>query len=489
MTILRYLPRFRRAYRELQAFEDRENWSRAEIEAYQLERINEVWRQAVSHVPYYGQLQQQQRLPLQFGRLSEFCATVPVLTKQQVRDNPEAFLSKRAAAGAWHRTSGSTGTPMRVFRSRESHLEMLRARYRQFAAWGVDIFDRTAWLWGCRGVGQPGLSGHRARLQERVEDRLRNRLRLSAARLGPDDLRRHLQQLAGFRPAALYGLSRAVYLLALEANEMGFSCDGLKLVNLTGEAAYPYMVAAIERAFRAPAIMEYGSVECGYMAGASPDSLDRDSNGHAGVCGDTEGRSSPSDRFDTPAGLRSFPGTRALRVREDIVLLETVRREDGPFDIIVTILNNPSFPLLRYQIGDVVPGPLEFPERGFAVLPPVAGRDDDLLVTRTGRPLHAVTIDEIFEQQFGAAVRRYRVHQHADGRLNVAVELKAACRRFQATELQQRLSAAVDGFPVALEIVNAIPQTTAGKHRLVTSELDPLGAAEAEPSLDATVSP
>jgi hypothetical protein len=47
----------------------------------------------------------------------------------------------------------------------------------------------------------------------------------------------------------------------------------------------------------------------------------------------------------------------------------------------------------------------------------------------------------------------------------------------------------VDGFPVALEIVNAIPQTTAGKHRLVTSELDPLGAAEAEPSLDATVSP
>jgi phenylacetate-coenzyme A ligase PaaK-like adenylate-forming protein len=182
-------------------------------------------------------------------------------------------------------------------------------------------------------------------------------------------------------------------------------------------------------------------------------------------------------------------GGRALRVREDIVLLETLPRGDGWHEIVVTILNNPSFPLLRYEIGDVTAGPLEFPQHGFAILPPVAGRDDDLLVTQSGRCLHAVTIDEIFEVEFGALVRRYRVHQRADGSLAASIELQDPHRKIDADRLRQRLSTAVEGFPVELQIVPTIPQTAAGKHRLVTSELDPLASAASSPRADAAVSP
>jgi hypothetical protein len=46
MRLLQLLPRFRQARRELEALESREGWSRAQIEALQLERLNEVWAHA-----------------------------------------------------------------------------------------------------------------------------------------------------------------------------------------------------------------------------------------------------------------------------------------------------------------------------------------------------------------------------------------------------------------------------------------------------------
>ena len=69
--------------------------------------------------------------------------------------------------------------------------------------------------------------------------------------------------------------------------------------------------------------------------------------------------------------------------------METVPREDGRFDLVVTVLGNASFPLLRYAIGDVTDEPLGMPSTGFAILSNVAGRHDDLVISRTGRPVLA----------------------------------------------------------------------------------------------------
>src|SRR5205807_1956469 len=146
-------------------------------------------------------------------------------------------------------------------------------------------------------------------------------------------------RLARFRPALLYAYSTAADLLAKEAEASGFRCPSLKLVALTSEFVFPRTIATIERALGVPAVSEYGSVECGLLAG--------------------EGRD------------------RALRAREDHVLLETLPRDDGRYDIVVTVLNNPSFPLLRYALGDVSDAPLDVPARGFARLKNIAGRDND----------------------------------------------------------------------------------------------------------------
>src|SRR5687768_812175 len=136
MSLARHLPRFRDAERALDVLAARERWPRAAVEAYQLDRLNRTWREAVAHVPHFRRLRADAGLPDAFGSLDEYRARVPVLEKPTVARDAGPFLSERARPGAWHRTSGSTGTPLRVYRAHADHRAVLRAKYRFYAGWG-----------------------------------------------------------------------------------------------------------------------------------------------------------------------------------------------------------------------------------------------------------------------------------------------------------------------------------------------------------------
>jgi phenylacetate-CoA ligase len=430
MKLLRLLPRFRAASRALAELERHESWSRAEVEAFQLERLNVLWAHAIRHVPYYRNLRSDVRLPERFSTLGEFRSCVPLLPKDFVRSSPQAFLSESTRRGSWQRTGGSTGSPMSVYWGAEAHLEMLRAKYRVDATWGVDVFDRKVFLWGHAGSFAPGLAGWAARVRQPLEDRLRNRMRLSAYRLGPEDLADYLKRIETFRPASLYGYSTAMSLLAGYAASAAFRCPSLKLAILSGEPAYPHLIDAVRRGFGIPAIIEYGAVECGFIAGQGPDG--------------------------------------ALRVREDMTMVETLPRTDRLFDIVVTVLNNPAFPLIRYAIEDVTAAPLEVPAAGFAVLQNVWGRRNDMVVGRSGRLVHSQGIKHVFEHCPG--VRRFRAVQNVEGELLVTVESVCTVPP-DTTEARRQLHDLLEGYPVNIEVVDALPGTLAGKHRWIVSDL------------------
>ena len=400
------------------------------IESFQLDRINALWRHAITHVPYYRDLVSRFSLPKIFSDLTEFKSRVPILPRTAVKESPLGFISERATKGRWCRTGGSTGTPLDIYWGHEAHLEVLRTKYRFYKIWDIDIFDRTVFLWGHGASFGPGLDGLLARIRQPIEDRLRNRLRLSAYHLSPENLRTYLQRIAAFRPASLYGYSTAVYLLAQEAMILGFNCDFLKLIILTAEPVSPKIIARAERAFRVPAVSEYGSIECGFMAGEWID--------------------------------------RTLRVREDIVFLETAARAKGSYDIILTVLTNPSFPLIRYSVGDVSYEPLKTPPAGFAILESVGGRENDLLMSRTGQILHPTIVEEIFDHTPG--VRRYRVTQRADGSLAVMVDLMDKQATPDTAILLQKLSDLFEGYPVEVDVVGEVSPLLSGKHRWILSE-------------------
>lgn len=423
--------------------ESRERWSRAEVEAYQLERVNVLWARATRTVPFYHDLSRQLGLPERFRGLDEYCSLVPPLTKEIVQNQPRRFLSSEAGPGGWRRTGGSTGQPLSVFESRNAP-NVMCYRYRHLAMWNIDIFDRAAMLWNQGNKFLPGLAGRMARLTLPVEDYLRNRIRLSAYQLGPSDLPRHLERLERFGPRHIYGFSRALLLLAREARRRGFACPPLSLATLSGEPAPPFLVKEVESGLKVSAVVEYGATECGVIAFEGPD--------------------------------------RRLRVREDAVLVETFPRPDGRFGIIITPLDNADFPLLRYSIDDLSDQAIERPDVGFAVLTNVLGRNNDLVRTRSGRYLHAGRFEGVLKRY--DAIRRFRIYQDRAGDLAVSLELSGPANSVDCRGLEDQIRELVEGYRVQVEIVDVIPQTPAGKHRLVISEVDPCR----EPS-SATASP
>lgn len=440
MKLLRYLPRFQKAYRALGAMAQREQWGRAEIEGYQLERLNRLWRHAIAHVPYYRDLRRAQSLPVCFESLSAFQQSVPLLSKAPVQEKPMAFLSEQREPGHWAFTSGSTGTTTRVYWGKKAHLEMLRARYRLCERWGIDIFDRAVYLWGHGASTQPGWRGTWAGLLRSMTDRLRNRKRLLPYQLDTPTLRRYLEIISRYGPRWMYAFSSVAYLLAREIPRQ-WHCETLRWICLSAEPVSPPMINTIERAFGAPVSIEYGSVECGFLAS-----------------GNEPGR---------------------LTVREDQCLLETIPGEDGQWHVAVTVLNNPSFPLIRYLLGDTTGSPLEYPDRGFAVLPSFIGRDHDFVLSGTGDYVHPFRFDDLFESD--PRVRAWQVHQFANGSVQVRVQSSGKGTSVPVGSYQGRLEALVNGFPVSLEIVPQLPRSRAGKHRWITSEMaqpDAIGHSE-----------
>lgn len=432
MRLLKFHPRFRGISRELRQMEARENWPRADIEGLQLERLNDVWSHAITHVPHYRSLCSRLKLPGRFQSLGEFQALVPILPREIVRGNPREFLSEQLERGEWTRTSGSTGTPLQMYWPHSSSVEALRSRYRHQQTFGVDVFDRQAYLWGNGGASTlrwPVSAAANLRLG--VQDWLRNRVRMSPLQAGRAEYQRYLRMLARFQPAAIYAYSSAALLLAREAGPGGLRCPSLRVAVLSAEPAPPQLVRTVEGALGVPAVNEYGSIESGPIAFEGPD--------------------------------------RTLRIREDSLLVETEPRPDGQHDILVTTLHNQSFPLIRYAIGDLTDGPLMVPQVGFAALRNIVGRVNDLLRTRTGRILHWVQVDAVFEHD--ETVRRYTVHQQRDGAVSVVVEPTDP----QTPPDPQRLAGAIremlEGYPVQLSVVPLLPSGPNGKHRWITSEL------------------
>lgn len=405
--------------------------SRADIQALQLERINAVWDHAISHVPHYIALHADRGLPRSFSSLAHYTESVPVLQKPTVAADPEGFRSDDPADGFWKRTGGSTGRPMKVYWGAAAHREVLAARYRNYEAWGVDFTDRSAMLWGNSGALQPGWQGVKHRMRTPVEDRVRRRLRLSTYELSDATLEGYLRRIEEFGPASLYGYSSSVHLLA-KAAAGGFDCPEMRVVTLTGEPTFQYIRDAVERNLGASATQEYGAAEAPIIATEGPD--------------------------------------RRLRVREDLVFVETIPQGGGRFSIVVSVLNNPSFPLLRYEMGDLTSAVLEVPDHGFAVLDSVAGRVGDFVITGSGTPMHLARLDAFFKYEV-PGVRRFRLRQQPDGSVRVLIEADSAA--FDSRMTSDRLTTLLEGRPVSVEVVDAIPTSQAGKHRLVVSDYEP----------------
>jgi phenylacetate-CoA ligase len=420
----------RRARAEL---EQREVWSRDELERWTEARLRRLLEHARANAPHYREALAAFD-PARF-RLADLGA-IPLLSKEQVRRRPDDFLTRPASpTHLVYPTSGSTGTPLATVWTVGEYRTAYALREARSARWaGVSFGEPRATFSGRLVVPERHAEGPPYRF-----NRAERQVYFSVFHLSPRTAPRYVEALHRHRPTWITGYALSIHLLGRYILEQGLRPPPLEAVVTTSEKVTGEMRRIMETAYGCPVFEEYSSVENAVFA--------------------------------------SECAEHRLHVSTDATLLEILDPdgracepgEDG--EVVGTNLFRYLQPLVRFRLGDRARWSTEACPCGRAlpVIEEVVGRTEDVVVGPDGR--RAVLFHGTFLDLPG--VREGQIIQERIDRIRVRVATAADYRPEVADEitrrLRQRLGSSVG---VVVEPVEAIARTPAGKFRLVISELD-----------------
>jgi phenylacetate-CoA ligase len=401
---------------------ERDNWSSERWETWTQERIAHALHQAATRVPFYRDYWRQRRL--QGDRASwELLENWPLLEKDSVRRNPEAFLVDGSDTRRMFRehTSGTTGTPVVIWRTRQSLERLYAIADTRTHGWEAIPHD-VRWV---RVGGQLVTPVRQRRPPFWVWNAAMRQLYLSSYHLAPDLIPYYLDAMAQYRVTYLAGYPSSIFALAQEAVRLGRDDLPMLAVHTNAEPLLPIQREVIAKAFRCPVRETYGMAES--VAGASECSAGR---------------------------LHQWPEFGHIEVLPD-------------GELVCTGLLNPEMPLIRYRVGDrgtksAADGPCSC-GRGLPLMGTIDGRRDDVLVTKDGRLVGR--LDPVFKGT--NAIREAQIIQETLDEIRVLVSPAPGFSKTDEMELVENLLDRLGDVRVTVNLVEAVPRTSNGKVRAV----------------------
>jgi len=429
--------RRRRTLSYLREYE-RNQWLDAEqIQALQWQKLRRLIAHCWAEVPYYRRRWQALGLagPEDIREPSDY-ARLPLLTKQDIRDNFDDLIVPSQRQGMLFKTTGgSTGEPLRFGYTRESYERRMAVMFRGYAWAGARLGQRTLYLWG-GSLSQP--------LAPRLKDRLYhgafNRRMLNAFLMSDARMQEYVDAIDAFKPEVIVSYVAPILRLAEWVLASGRRVHRPRLVLGAAEALHDGQRAIIEQAFGCPAYNTYGCREFMLIAAE---------------CDHRNGLHLTADHLKIELGATP-----------------DVLSDAAPRDVVATDLHNYGMPLLRYVNGDLATASAKACScgRGLPLLARVDGRKLDAMRTRDGHFVPGEFIVYIFLNATG--IKRYQVVQRQLDSLDVALVRGPDFDESVLDMLRAGLAKAV-GSSIALNFnyVDDIPLTPSGKLRVTISEL------------------
>lgn len=238
-----------------------------DLGAVQLERIRDVWRDAVADVPYYSRLVAGGGAPGDIRSWEDFFS-IPELTRQILQDCQKEFVRRSGFPDLWRMTGGSTGNPVK-FGVWESEDEVIRVL--KLVLWrrvGYRPSDRLFLIWGHSHLLGAGWRRHWNHHLRKAKDVLLGYKRVDAYALSGELCEQYAVELLRYRPAGLIGYSAALdfFVRALPERWAEFRALGLKFVMPCAEPAPKEdSFELLGRIFGCPVIQEFGGVDFGHV--------------------------------------------------------------------------------------------------------------------------------------------------------------------------------------------------------------------------------
>jgi phenylacetate-CoA ligase len=395
---------------------------------HQSTRLADQMAHAGRYVPYYRRHFAATGLPL--ADLQHLLALeppliqlrrLPLLDKSAVKARPTDFRSERPGLTFRGYTSGTTGSPLVVYRDLDGIVREHAMIWRQRHWFGVEPGDPIAVL-----------RGELVCPVERREppfwrvDRAANELILSSHHLANAHLDSLLAALRAFSPVALYAYPSAARELARLLSQNGQTMVPLRAVFTASETLTAADRELIGRVFGAPVVDRYGNAE------------------------------------RTLAGGHCERG--GYHLWSDVTLPEFLPEgTDGLSELVGTPLYGRAMPLFRYRTSDRAVPAADPPcpcGRAFPRVASIAGREDPVLWTRDGRPIGR--LDHVWKGIRHVAAGQILQEADLTVRLRVVPEPGFSAHDREQLLAQTHARLGMD-LPIRIEELDRLPRTVAGK--------------------------
>ena len=411
----------------------RENGNPDDVISFQNEMLRKSLTTAVAKIPTYSQL----KIPFADHDLVPFLREIcPIVTKTDLIASRNSYYPDGGRARPWTvlgKTSGTTGTPLDVFRSFDS------------VVW-ENAFIHRHWHWcGFRkGMRRATLRGDVVvDLKQKnppfwIENRVDSQLLLSTRHLNLDNAHLFADALRRYQPFLFQAYPSAVFVLAQALERVDQKLD-IPWVFTASEMLYPYQRELIES--RIGRIMDfYGMAE--RVAFASECEYGN------------------------------------LHVNTDYSFVEILDENNQPTDgdgfIVGTTFHNHLMPLIRYKLSDRTrwkPGTCQC-GRPYPMIEPIHGKFEDVLYGSAGNAISPSIITFAFKGV--ANIESSQVAQMGSGSWEVRIVPGVDYSDDDGAQIIRNIHESVDGgLSVKLLLKDKIERTKAGKYRWVVNEWQP----------------
>lgn len=417
-------------------------WSAERLADLQAGFLRRLVGHAYAHTAYYRALLDARGLSRGSIDSAAAITKLPLLDRETARTSFEARTA--TAPPKWvirKQTSGSTGEPLVVRYNAESRHWRDATRWRGYGWGGYRIGMRAMHYWG----HTPPPASRIARAKIAIDHAVKRDLYLDCTPRSDAALTDVVERMRRFKPTVMIAYAAGASALARFVNAHGLrDWDDVPVV-VGAERLWPAERVQIEQAF-GPAFETYGCREVMLMAAE---------------CEAHDGMHMSMENLIVELIVREADGSaRAARPGET-------------GEVAITDLHNLACPMIRYVTGDLAVAREQTPckcGRGLGTLGPIEGRVTETLRDGNGSAVSGLVFNVLFSA-LQDVVRKFQIVQRLDGSVVMKVVPTAARVPVdQAAMIHAFAAKYLPGTPFALEHVEDIPLTSAGKRKVVVVE-------------------
>ncbi len=226
--------------------------SEEEVKRVQFEKLKETLVHAYEHTKYYRELFDNVGFDVYSFASKEQLDIIPVLTKEDIRNNFEALQADDISDYYSATTGGSTGMPLKVLLDRESIYRERAFIYHFWSKYGYDY--KKSKIASFRGTDFKGKNFKANPLYAEIQ--------FNPCNINADTIKSYYKKMTSFGVDFLQGFPSAIYSFCCFARDAGLDVKGkYKAVLCASENVYDFQKKVIEEVLGCKVISFYGHSE------------------------------------------------------------------------------------------------------------------------------------------------------------------------------------------------------------------------------------